>query len=441
MQYALDILCDWAKANNLKFIESKTKIMIFTRKHIYDKPEIKLNDKVIEYVDTFKYLGVIFDNRLTWKEHLKGQIKKAKASLVIGRRMMGKHWGLSPRVTHWIYTAIVRPTLTYGAVVWVSCLEKETNRALINRVQRMACRMITGSMRSTPTIGMEVLLGLTLIMEVVREYAIASSIRIEKSGHWLATEDEHTFHSHAHIIMTLKQNIIELKFPQDKSHIKALVINQFKTTQLSREYYKKHHIRPMPLNVSTVNCFTDGSKTEEGNTGAGYIIKSFQLRAQEYVYLGTHATVFQAGIAAINMACLTLLDNNMTGKQIDFYIDSQSAFRALESYTLINKSVVECKRLCNKLCEMNYQVTLNWIPAHSRQLGKRHLFLMGMVDSPNCECGEPQEAVHLLTNCSEYRDERMKAFGHFELQPREIREYGLARLLRFAKYTGLWQVD
>ena len=72
---------------------------------------------------------------------------------------------------------------------------------------------------------------------------------------------------------------------------------------------------------------------------------------------------------------------------------------------------------------------------------KRHLFLMGMVDSPDCECGEPQEAVHLLTNCNEYRDERMKAFGHFELQPREIREYSLTRMLRFAKYTGLWQVD
>ena len=282
---------------------------------------------------------------------------------------MGKHWGLSPRVTHWIYTAIVRPTLTYGAVVWVSCLEKETNRAMINRVQRMACRMITGSMRSTPTIGMEVLLGLTPITEVVKEYAIASSIRIEKSGHWLATEEEHTFHSHAHIIMTLKQSITELQFPQDKSHIKARVINQFKTTQLSREYYKQHHVRPMPLDVSTVNCFTDGSKTEEGNTGAGYIIKSFQLRAQEFVYLGTYATVFQAEITAINMACLTLLDNNTTGKQIDFYIDSQSAIRALEAYTLINKSVMECKRLCNKLCEMNNQVTLNWIPAHSGQLG------------------------------------------------------------------------
>ena len=308
-------------------------------------------------------------------------------------------------------------------------------------------------------------------------------------------------------------------------------MNNFRTTQRSREYYKSHHVRPMPLDVSTVNCFTDGSKSDEG-TGAGYIIMSFQLRAQDYIYLGTYATVFQAEISAINMACLTLLDNGVTGKQIDFYIDSQSAIRALESYTLINKSVMECKRLCNKLCEMNNQVTLNWIPAHSGQLGngiadglakfgashpsegveprlpvsqcvissaikawgkeqhqrlwsnrsdcrqtklilpsvyhrwnrgiysyerrhlriltqlvtghaslKRHLYLMGMVDSPNCECGEPQEAVHLLTDCNEYREERMKAFGHFVLRPSEIREHSLVKMLRFAKYTGLWQVD
>ena len=66
---------------------------------------------------------------------------------------------------------------------------------------------------------------------------------------------------------------------------------------------------------------------------------------------------------------------------------------------------------------------------------------MGMVDSPNCECGEPQEAVHLLTNCSEYREERMKAFGHFELQAREIKEYRLSKVLKFARLTGFWQVD
>ena len=152
----------------------------------------------------------------------------------------------------------------------------------------------------------------------------------------------------------------------------------------------------MPLNVSTVNYFTDGSKTEEGNTGAGYIIKSFQLRAQEYMYLGAHATVFQAEITAINMAGSTLLDKNTTGKEIDFYIDSQSAIRVLEAYTLINKSVMECKRLCNKLCEMNNQLTLNWIPAHSGQLGKATvlrmawqssaLLTLARASSPDCQC-------------------------------------------------------
>ena len=93
--------------------------MIFTRRYKYDKPEIKLNGKVIEYVETFKYLGVTFDNRLTWREHLKGQIKKAKASLLIGRRLMGKHWGLSPRVLT-ASMARLLPHFVSGAFVLLS---------------------------------------------------------------------------------------------------------------------------------------------------------------------------------------------------------------------------------------------------------------------------------------------------------------------------------
>ena len=65
-------------------------------------------------------------------------------------------------------------------------------------------------------------------------------------------------------------------------------------------------------------------KVEEQLT---YVIKSLQFRAQEYVYLGTHAMVFQSEITAINMICLMLLDKSTTGKQIDFYLDSQSTIR------------------------------------------------------------------------------------------------------------------
>ena len=150
MQLGVNSLCDWAKEHNLKFNADKTKAMIFTRKYKFEKPEIWINRKPIEYVDTFKYLGIIFDTKLTWKPHIKQQSLKAKASLFIGRKMLGKHWGLGPKVTSWLYTAIVRPILTYGAVVWITGLENKENRTILNRIQRLACKMITGAMRSTP---------------------------------------------------------------------------------------------------------------------------------------------------------------------------------------------------------------------------------------------------------------------------------------------------
>ena len=91
---------------------------------------------------------------------------------------LGTH---SPRLP--LDTAIVGPTLTYGAVVWVSCLEKGTNRVLISRVLCICCMQDDHSMGSSTTIGMASSPRSHAITEVVGGYAIASGIRIEKSVH------------------------------------------------------------------------------------------------------------------------------------------------------------------------------------------------------------------------------------------------------------------
>ena len=92
----------------------------------------------------------------------------------MGRRMIGPSWGLKPKQMIWLYKSIVRPILTYGAIVWVISLERIHINKLLQKVQRTACMMITGAMKSTPTSGIKRLLNITPIHLHIKMEAIAA---------------------------------------------------------------------------------------------------------------------------------------------------------------------------------------------------------------------------------------------------------------------------
>ena len=100
-------------------------------------------------------------DKLNWKKHIEKQTKKAQIALSTGRRMIGTRWGLQPKQTEWLYKGTVRPILTYGSTVWINSLEKNCTNKTLEKIQRTACLMITGAMKSTPTAGMEALLNMT----------------------------------------------------------------------------------------------------------------------------------------------------------------------------------------------------------------------------------------------------------------------------------------
>ena len=68
-----------------------------------------------------------------------------------------KAWGPKPIIIKWIYTAIVRPRITYCAIAWSHTLRYTTRKITINKLNRLAATMITPVRRSTPIKALEIL--------------------------------------------------------------------------------------------------------------------------------------------------------------------------------------------------------------------------------------------------------------------------------------------
>jgi len=102
-----------------------------------------------------KYLGVILDSRLTWKEHMDFKVKKVQNSMWACRRACGVTWGLKPRLVHCLYVAIISPSVTFTSLVWWPGCQTASAKRKLSRVQRLACLGITGAMRTTPTDAVE----------------------------------------------------------------------------------------------------------------------------------------------------------------------------------------------------------------------------------------------------------------------------------------------
>ena len=112
--------------------------------------KLKISEQDIEFSHDVKYLGVTLDSKMLWDVHFSNTIKRAKQYLFMLKKAVYKAWGPKPILIKWIYTAIVRPRITYCAIAWSHTLRYTTRKITINKLNRLAATMITPVRRSTP---------------------------------------------------------------------------------------------------------------------------------------------------------------------------------------------------------------------------------------------------------------------------------------------------
>ena len=118
LQKAIDILSNSARDDGLTFSETKSFGIIFRPYYDrtdYDKwgleNQLKVYGKPFQYVDQVRYLGVIFDSKLSWDPHVKQVIKNAKRNLIIYSAAVKATWGLRPNIRQWVFKGVVLPEL------------------------------------------------------------------------------------------------------------------------------------------------------------------------------------------------------------------------------------------------------------------------------------------------------------------------------------------
>jgi hypothetical protein len=60
----------WCERWNIKINEDKTQAIYFTHRNRPPDSLLMLNGQNIPFVNSVKYLGVIFDKRMTWRLHI-----------------------------------------------------------------------------------------------------------------------------------------------------------------------------------------------------------------------------------------------------------------------------------------------------------------------------------------------------------------------------------
>ena len=357
-QRAIDKAVTWAEVHGLKFSAGKTQAMFMTRKTKYTlPPKLRLYGEEIDYVNKAKYLGITIDKDLTWDCHIKERITSTKRMLVASKLALSHKWGPKPRYMAWMWTAVLRPRITYGAFVWAKAAAKRTNQAKLRSVQSYALRMIAPVRKSTPTRALEIIHNTAPLHLHIKALALSTFVRIEANMTWntnLRTKG-HIEYAHKELPEELHHAVMDrAPLKRDWNTLYEVVIG----SGINEDW--------LPSQADW-SCFTDGSLLK-GESGAGAAIFDKTGNITNLGEKPEGGTVYQCEIWAIDMAAKWLLEKEPKPRncEILFFVDSQSALMSIDSVLSNKITVNRARESLKQLSFLNNSITLKWVKAHRK---------------------------------------------------------------------------
>jgi hypothetical protein len=116
----------WAGDNKIHFNEQNSKTILISRRKRKERKDVTiyLNSRPLTQVQSLKYLGIILDKKLTFKDHITYIADKCSRLIFSLSKYAKLNWGLEHGALKTIYKGAILPLLQYGAPIWIQALAK-----------------------------------------------------------------------------------------------------------------------------------------------------------------------------------------------------------------------------------------------------------------------------------------------------------------------------
>ncbi len=389
----LNLASQWAARHASVFAPGKFQLTHHTRcrRRINISQPIRTADIEIAPKNTCKYLGIIMDTELNWKQHvqeIKTRAIKATGALA---SLAGSTWGASLKDMRRIYQAVIVPTITYGCLAWSNATGKGhgyTRRTIdtLNSLQVSAARIIAGAYRATSGPALDVELYLLPMAQQIWKCNAESVSRL------LSTHDipglvsfrslrrnKNRWRSEPYLspLAFTYRRLFQRRGPSIERQeviLPFLVPPWWQRPKIfiepGPEQATKRHDAEARSGQNNLYVYTDGSGI---NNEIGAAAVSPMIMNEKKAYMGDSntSTVFTAELQGIRLALTMALEDWDKGnrrRKVVIYTDNQAAIRTTNNPSGVSGAYIaaDIVRLVDQLqATKQIRVEIKWIPAHT----------------------------------------------------------------------------
>lgn len=339
---ALSIIAEWGRSVKLTFGPTKTQLISFTPKA--KTARIVMDGHVLSFSHHIKFLGVILDEKLLFREHVRYITDKAVKIFSKLCTYTRPTWGAHPDNVRTIYRHVVEPTITYAAGIWGQVADKKYVQKTLLSVQRgFAIRAIRG-FRTVSTVAAIALAGFVPLDIRVLEVHDREQTMLSGETTFLPSD----------VSLEKPTLIRDLLHPAERVSVNLRSSLSSSTDAGSGE-------------AAAACIYTDGSKQEDGATGCAFVEHSSAPDSEPHRFvrkfkLHHSCTVFQAELFALLRACERAAEKRYPHTII--YTDSLSSLHAIANRSNTHPLVTQIHHILHRIRHTS-TIAFKWVRGHS----------------------------------------------------------------------------